>query len=203
MPAHNVQFARLVAAESLSPCRFEAHCCHDCLTDAGRHGAAKRNAQSSAGQVNPHLCLGYQLLMTLTSKHGNLTLNAKKLYRTISVTLHASNRETKFNSMVYCPRGMTVMPLLAICTGAATIMPQTTHTLEATCKTTGEPACAEIAQCCKACSKAGRVGKRSQEMWVDIQSHMACSAPVVMTGALTTPRTLCSTCRMAINVEQA
>ena len=188
--------ARLVPAESLSPCRCEAHCWRDRLAgdaDAGRHGAAKRNAQSSAGLVILNLWSGCQLMVMLTSKHDNLTLNAKKLYRTISVILHASNRETKFSSMVYCPRGMTVMPLLAICAGAATIMPQTTHTLEATCKTTGEPACAETVQCCKSCSKAGRVGKRSQEMPIDVQSHMACSAPVVMIGALTTPRTLCST----------
>jgi hypothetical protein len=63
---------------------------------------------------------------------ATFTLKAKKLYRTISVMLHASKSDIRFSSMECSPRGTTVTPLLVICAGAATIMPQTTHTLDVT-----------------------------------------------------------------------
>ncbi len=102
---------------------------------AGLKGPPSRQVCISSKSVECYRAVGAVLCMS----HGccrllltTFTLKAKKLYRTISVMLHASKSDIRFSSMECFPRGTIVTPLLAICAGAATIMPQTTHTLDVT-----------------------------------------------------------------------
>ena len=87
-----------------------------------------------------HHVLFQSALVELFACKYVLALKAKKLYLTISVMLHASNKETRFSSREYSPRGKTVTPLLLIWAGAANMMPHTIHILDATCMAAGQSA---------------------------------------------------------------
>lgn len=141
MSEHEFEYATCNGHDMLYA--YDTFCCVD---KASRHAirivtvtqatrVARRQVCISSKSVECYRAVGAVLCMS----HGccrllltPFTLKAKKLYRTISVMLHASKSAIRFSSMECSPRGTIVTPLLAICAGAATMMPQTTHTLDVT-----------------------------------------------------------------------
>ena len=72
------------------------------------------------------------------------TFTAKKLYRMISVTLHAIRSVTRFSPTEDPFQGKSSIPHDVTCAGAATRMPHTSHTRDATCKTASQMAQCEL-----------------------------------------------------------